>query len=158
MPLTGDEVEYRIEFQIQRFTPGRDDFEEIGFGSSGAWESTDPAAHMLVSAVQNGIWETEAGQPEPGGRHGRAAHGEGGEVMDQSRSPTELRRLADAVESQECTGVAARWCPVHGTCSCPANVPEMTDERCPLHSPASSHAAAILTEIFAPVVAAGSGG
>lgn len=58
--------EYRIEFTIQRCAPGEDDFVEIGFGSSGASESTEQCVHMLGSAIQNGEWETEAGMPEPG--------------------------------------------------------------------------------------------
>ena len=60
-------TEYRIEFAIQRrrATDDEDDFTEIGFGSSGAWGSLDACAHMLVSAVQNGEWEKEAGMPSP---------------------------------------------------------------------------------------------
>jgi hypothetical protein len=69
----GSQPEYRIEFTIQRCTPGEEDFTDIGFGSSGAESSIDQCAHMLSSALQNGEWETEAGMPEPG------------EVMDQQR-------------------------------------------------------------------------
>lgn len=58
------DIEYRIEFQIQRCTNGAD-FEEIGFGSSGAWDDVDTAAHMLASAVQSREWETDPGQPDP---------------------------------------------------------------------------------------------
>lgn len=57
--------EYRIEFTIQRSALGDADFVDVGFGSSGAWESTDQCAHMLSSAVQNGEWETESGMPDP---------------------------------------------------------------------------------------------
>lgn len=43
----------------------------------------------------------------------------------------------------ECTGAAARWCPVHGNCSCP-QLPDgtlsRTDDDCPLHGTASDHA------------------
>ena len=44
---------------------GRSDFEEIGFGSSGAWSTVDQAMHMAQSAVENREWETEPGHPEP---------------------------------------------------------------------------------------------
>lgn len=54
------EVEYRIEFSVQRCQPGEDDFTEIGFGSSGTWSDIDTCAHMLTSAVQRQEWE-EAG-------------------------------------------------------------------------------------------------
>lgn len=59
------EVEYRIEFQIQRRLPGEDDFTEIGFGSSGAWGDIDSAEHCMGSGIQNREWETEPGQPDP---------------------------------------------------------------------------------------------
>jgi hypothetical protein len=58
-------TDFRIEYQIQRRTEGDDDFVEIGFGSSGEWHSIDQCAHMLSSAVGNGEWETEPGQPDP---------------------------------------------------------------------------------------------
>lgn len=58
-------TEYRIEFQIQRCAEDGSEFEEIGFGSSGGWSTIDQCAHMLSSAVQNGEWETEKGQPDP---------------------------------------------------------------------------------------------
>jgi hypothetical protein len=58
-------TKYRIEFQIQRCTEDGGDFEEIGFGSSGGWSSIDQAVHILSSAVENGLWETEKGQPDP---------------------------------------------------------------------------------------------
>lgn len=69
--------------------------------------------------------------------------------------PTELRRLADQIESEQCTGVAAQWCPLHGTCSCPrddegAPVDGLDSPSCPLHASTSSHAAARLAEIFGP--------
>ena len=58
-------TEYRIEFQIQRQRPNDEDFVEIGFGSSGAWESLDACTFSLDSGVTNGEWETEPGQPDP---------------------------------------------------------------------------------------------
>ena len=44
------DVEYRIEYQIQRSIDGGE-FEEIGFGSSGGWGDIDQAVHMASSAV-----------------------------------------------------------------------------------------------------------
>ena len=60
-------TEYRIEYTIQRTVgdPEDQDFEEIGFGSSGGWSELDQAAHMLTTAVQTGEWETEHGMPDP---------------------------------------------------------------------------------------------
>lgn len=63
--MTGIEIEYRIEYQILRQAPGEDDFTEIGFGSSGAWDDVDSALHAVASYIQNRQWETEQGQPEP---------------------------------------------------------------------------------------------
>lgn len=73
--------------------------------------------------------------------------------MDRSAEVAELRRRADAIEAESCTGIAAVWCPVHGDCTCPvydgsehARVGLWVGERwldhpnCPLHSPDSSHA------------------
>lgn len=57
-------------------------------------------------------------------------------------NPTELRKLADLIESRECTGLAAAWCPVHGDCSCPERESAMDNPHCPLHRAASSHAEA----------------
>lgn len=38
----------------------------------------------------------------------------------------------------ECTGLTARWCPIHGDCTCHGD--ELDDSLCALHSPASEHA------------------
>ena len=57
--------EYRIEYQIQRRKPGGEDFEEIGFGSSGAWGAVDTALYAVQSNVQNRQWETEKHMPDP---------------------------------------------------------------------------------------------
>lgn len=45
----------------------------------------------------------------------------------------EARRL----ESAECTGLSAVWCPVHGDCACDS---ALDDPNCPLRSPRSIHA------------------
>jgi hypothetical protein len=59
------ETEYRIEYVIQRKLPSDEDFVEVGFGSSGSWNSVDGALHMAESDIQNRSWETEAGMPDP---------------------------------------------------------------------------------------------
>ena len=40
-----------------------------------------------------------------------------------------------------CTGLTARWCAVHGTCTCPFDTgwEHMDSPACPLHSPLSDH-------------------
>jgi len=50
--------EYRIEYSIQCASEEGDEFEEIGFGSSGAWDDIAAAAHMLSSGIDNEGWET----------------------------------------------------------------------------------------------------
>lgn len=58
-------AEYRIEFTITRRREDEDDFTEIGFGSSGAWDDIDACLYSLESGVSRGEWETEAGMPDP---------------------------------------------------------------------------------------------
>lgn len=42
---------------------------------------------------------------------------------------------------RRCTGIAARWCPVHGDCACPGgDDANLDDHNCPLHSELSNHA------------------
>lgn len=65
MSRVSEPVEYRIEYTIQRRLPGADDFSDIGFGSSGAWDSTRDAAFAVDSAIQNHSWETDGGMPDP---------------------------------------------------------------------------------------------
>lgn len=56
----------------------------------------------------------------------------------------ELRALADQIESRECTGVVAVWCPVHGDCrGCTRRDDGEWVEfhpACPLHSDRTAHA------------------
>jgi hypothetical protein len=59
-------AEYRIDFSIQRRDDGDEDFVEIGFGSSGACGDADQAAYEVESVVQNRLWETSEGMPDPG--------------------------------------------------------------------------------------------
>jgi hypothetical protein len=42
-------------------------------------------------------------------------------------------------ERPKCTGVAARWCPIHGDCEC-SEEDDYNDQECPLHSIRSTHA------------------
>lgn len=59
----------------------------------------------------------------------------------------ELARRAQE-RTKGCTWVAASWCPVHGSCTCPEDEElsangyrkSMNDEDCPLHSSRSEHA------------------
>ncbi|HEX3778605.1 MAG TPA: hypothetical protein VHX38_02980 [Pseudonocardiaceae bacterium] len=57
------EREYRIEYTIQ----ANDDkgWTEIGFGSSGAWDSVDESLYAIESYIQNRQWDTEPGMPDP---------------------------------------------------------------------------------------------
>lgn len=41
--------------------------------------------------------------------------------------------------AEPCSGIAASWCPNHGTCACPDPTGERDSGACPLHSPSSSH-------------------
>jgi hypothetical protein len=61
------DAEFRIEYTITRRLPGadEDDFTEVGFGSSGAWANVEQCAHMVVTDIQNGHWETSEGMPDP---------------------------------------------------------------------------------------------
>jgi hypothetical protein len=56
---------YRVDFTVTRREDGDGDFTEIGFGSSGAWDTVDQAAHIAHSAIQNRDWETTGGMPDP---------------------------------------------------------------------------------------------
>lgn len=60
-----EEIDYEIVYTLHRRRPGEEDLVEIGFGSSGTWSTPDECAHMMLSAVQNYDWETEAGMPDP---------------------------------------------------------------------------------------------
>lgn len=58
-------TDYRIEYTLQRREDGDDDFADIGFGSSGTWDSPRQCAHMVQSDIDNNSWETEPGMPDP---------------------------------------------------------------------------------------------
>lgn len=50
-------AEYRVDFTITRRLPGESDFTEYAVGSTPAETSIDQAAHMAVSAIQNGEYD-----------------------------------------------------------------------------------------------------
>lgn len=56
--------EYRIEYTIQ-VNEGDEEWPEVGFGSSGAWDSVNEALYAVESYIQNQQWETEPGMPDP---------------------------------------------------------------------------------------------
>lgn len=57
--------EFRIEYTIQKSTGEDDEVEEIGFGSSGDSSGIDEALYDIDSDIQNRLWETEPGMPDP---------------------------------------------------------------------------------------------
>lgn len=46
-------------------------------------------------------------------------------------------------DTQECTGLSASWCPIHGDCTCPepgdGEAKALDDFNCSLHSLGSDH-------------------
>lgn len=56
---------YRVEFSIQRRIRDEEDFEEVGFGSTGSHKSIGDCEWEVGSMLQNRIWETTDGMPEP---------------------------------------------------------------------------------------------
>lgn len=63
--MPDDLTEYEITYSLRRkrATDDNDDPVEIGFGATGLWSTPGMCAHMLMSAVQNGEWETEQHMP-----------------------------------------------------------------------------------------------
>ncbi len=65
-------------------------------------------------------------------------------LEDANRFYSVQESLLDPVLPARCTGVTARWCPIHGDCRCdpdqhPYGDADMNDPACPLHSPTSAH-------------------
>lgn len=58
-------TEYRIDYTITRREPGDADFTEIGFGSSDAWSTVNQATETMAAYIQNRLWETTEGMPDP---------------------------------------------------------------------------------------------
>ena len=55
-------------------------------------------------------------------------------------------RMYGGTKPDECTGLTAQWCPVHGDCVCHDDgipelhiAPTLDDPQCPLHKPGSDH-------------------
>ncbi len=114
-------------------------------------EFVDGEGRMNVSA-----WEAEraAAQPSetpaspeprspwsPSGRH------PGSELAGPGWPPKEATQPPETSGSRACTGLTARWCPIHGTCTCPNPADDddfgpsdLNSPDCPLHSSESSHA------------------
>jgi hypothetical protein len=61
-----DNDEFRITYSIERRQPGENDFTEIGFSSTGASGTVDGALYQAQSDIQNRLWETHEGMPDPG--------------------------------------------------------------------------------------------
>lgn len=57
--------EFRIEYSIQRAKSEDDDFQEVGFGTSGSWDDIDSALHAIESNIQRREWETTGSMPDP---------------------------------------------------------------------------------------------
>jgi hypothetical protein len=51
-------TQYRVVYTIVSSDDGFETEQEVGFGSSGTWETVDECAHMVQSDLQNGCWET----------------------------------------------------------------------------------------------------
>ncbi|WP_157410984.1 hypothetical protein [Actinoplanes rectilineatus] len=58
-------ADFRITFSIERRLPDESSYSEVGFGTSASASTVDDAAYQLLSAVQNGEWETGPGMPNP---------------------------------------------------------------------------------------------
>lgn len=51
------------------------------------------------------------------------------------------------IESTRCTGLAAKWCPIHGDCTCPNNngyYAALDRWDCPLHGAQNDHPDAVV--------------
>lgn len=58
-------AEFRIEYSIQRAKSEDDDFQEVGFGSSGSWDDIDSALYAIDSSIQRREWEITGNMPDP---------------------------------------------------------------------------------------------
>lgn len=57
------------------------------------------------------------------------------------RTAAQLRHAINMLESVQCTGITASWCPVHGDCTC-SRSEHLDDPNCMLHAALSSHGSA----------------
>ena len=58
-------LEYEITYTIRRYRDGSDEPEEVGFGASARWRTVGAALHAVSSDIDNYLWETEPGMPDP---------------------------------------------------------------------------------------------
>ena len=68
-------------------------------------------------------------------------------------APSPAEALALTAAPPECTGLSAGWCPNCGDCTCPDRAEAMDTEACPLHGPASRHAATLCASGCGQIVA-----
>ena len=59
------ELEYEITYTIRRSRRGSGEPEEIGFGASSQWTTIGAALHAMSSDIDNYLWETGPGMPDP---------------------------------------------------------------------------------------------
>lgn len=63
-------------------------------------------------------------------------------LADANRFYSVHESLLDPVQPARCTGTTARWCPIHGDCTCPDDpndIRYLNADNCPLHDSASPH-------------------
>ncbi|PBA23822.1 hypothetical protein CKJ66_26740 [Mycobacterium avium] len=61
-------TQYRVEYTITESEDGFETENEVGFGSSGTWDSIEQCGHIVLSDLQNETWETEGPTPTYGDR------------------------------------------------------------------------------------------
>lgn len=60
------------------------------------------------------------------------------EVLGKDAQRDDLGGAGSSPAEDACTGLTARWCPVHGSCTCDRDV-DLDDAACPLHGWRSTH-------------------
>ena len=84
--------------------------------------------HDVRDELERQLTEAREAKRELGLRWLRSAQSVVNELIDPA-----------APAAARCTGLTARWCPVHGDCTCPQDS-DLDSPDCPLHAPLSSHA------------------
>ena len=94
---------------------------------------------LLMAAVKK---PADQATVDPGQRLLPCPTGGGQALVVEHRALTD-DELEEHDRLEDCTGIAARWCPIHGDCECEPDEDEDYDTRssqdCPLHSPTSTH-------------------
>lgn len=91
---------------------------------------------------QRETWARESAQAEDSGEYARGTDAEwcaAALATARDRARALLSPPPPAASAMGCTGLTARWCPVHGACSCPRDG-DLDSPSCPLHAPGSDHA------------------